>query len=194
MGGELFSKTTSLDGLARGLASPGLSGRGPGEVGDGDDEEAVAAVGNTGQGVVPGGKGSQETEETTGLDDRRVGLAVGVALEVTDTEQQEGDIEEEEQEEESHGGSQGAEQQDGGEDEPAHEEKTEGVLEHGGLATVGFDESFLDVETTGGQDNGEGDPETTIGGQSSGTKGVTDSHFPETSERPRTSKVLDWTN
>lgn len=88
-------------------------------MGDGDDEEAVAAVGNTGQSVVPGGEGSQEAEETTGFDDGRVGLARAVALDVADTQQEEGEIEPEEQQEESHGGSQGAEQQDGGEDEPA---------------------------------------------------------------------------
>jgi hypothetical protein len=88
-------------------------------VGNGNDEEAVAAVGNTGQGVVPGSEGCHETKETTGLDDGRVGLAGAVALDVADTEEEEGEIEEEEQQEESHSGSQGAEQQDGGEDEPA---------------------------------------------------------------------------
>ena len=77
------------------------------------------AVLDTGQGVVPGSEGSQETKEATGLDDGRVGLARAVALDVADTEQEESEIEEEEQEEESHGRSQGAEQQDGGEDEPA---------------------------------------------------------------------------
>jgi hypothetical protein len=88
-------------------------------VGDGDDEEAVAAVGNTGKGVVPSSKGSQKTEETTGLDDRRVGLASIITLDVTDTEKQEREVEEQEQQEESDGGPQGAEEHDGGEDEPA---------------------------------------------------------------------------
>jgi hypothetical protein len=44
---------------------------------------------------------------------------VGIALDITDTEQQESKVEEEEEQEERHGGPQGAEQQDGGEDEPA---------------------------------------------------------------------------
>jgi hypothetical protein len=37
----------------------------PGEVSNRDDEERVAAVGNTGQSVVPGGKSSEHTESTT---------------------------------------------------------------------------------------------------------------------------------
>lgn len=63
--------------------------------------------------------------------------------------------------------------------ETHHQEQTEGIVEHGGSAVVSLDNSRLDVETTGGQDDSEGDPETTIRGQSSGTKSVTDSHFPE---------------
>ena len=61
------------------------------------DEEAVAAVGNTSQGIVPGGKCSQETEETTRLDDRRVGLAGSVGTQVANAKQQEGHIKEEEE-------------------------------------------------------------------------------------------------
>lgn len=88
-------------------------------MGDRDDEEAVAAVGNTGKGVVPSSKGSQQTKETTGLDDRRVGLASIITLDVTDTEKQEREVEEQEQQEEGDGRPQGAEKHDGGEDEPA---------------------------------------------------------------------------
>lgn len=83
------------------------------------DEEAVAVVGQTGEGVVPGGERGQETEETTGHEDGLVGLVVGVPLDVTDTEQEEAQVEEEEQQEEGDGGAEGAEEQDGGEDEPA---------------------------------------------------------------------------
>lgn len=71
---------------------------------DGDDEEAVAGVGNTGQGVVPGGKGRQQTEEATGLNDRRVGLARVVALNVANSEQQEGQVQSQEEREESNSG------------------------------------------------------------------------------------------
>jgi hypothetical protein len=65
------------------------SGR-PGEVSDGDDEEAVAIIGDTSEGIVPGSESSQETEETTGLLDVGVGVAVRTALQVGNTEQEEG--------------------------------------------------------------------------------------------------------
>jgi hypothetical protein len=145
-------------------------------VGDREDEEAVAAVGNTSKGVVPSSKGSQQTEEATGLDHGRVRCASTVALEVTNTEEQESQVQEEEQQEEGHGGSQGAEEQDCGENEPAlkliisanssgahndfarqtyHQEQSERVVEHG-LVAVRGGKAFLDFETTRSEDNGEG--------------------------------------
>ena len=159
------------------------------------DEEAVAAVGNTGQGVVPSGECSQETEETTCLDDGGVGLASGVPLQVTNTKQQEGQVQEQEEAEEGDSGSQSAEQQDGGKDEPAlrrivsamlilpaidqayQQVQSHRVVKHGG-ATGGFNRR-LDLEPTGGQDDSESEPETTVGGESSSTESVTDSHFPK---------------
>lgn len=104
--------------LAVGLVATATASRGPGEVGDGDDEEAVGAVQDTGQSVVPSSEGSQQTEETTSLLDLGVGGAVH-ALEVGDTQQQEGQVQEEEEQEEGHGRAQGAEDHEGGEDEPA---------------------------------------------------------------------------
>lgn len=89
-------------------------------MGDGDDEEAVAGVGDTGQGVVPGGEGGQETEETAGLLDLEVGETV-LGEQVGDTQEQEGQIQEEEQQEEGDGRLEGAQDQDEGEDEPALE-------------------------------------------------------------------------
>ena len=163
-------------------------------MGDGDDEEAVGVVGDTGEGVVPGGEGGEQAEEAAGLDDGRVGLALGVAVDVADTEQQEGQVEEEEEQEEGHGGAQGAEEQDRGEDEPAldklvsgkrevsggggayEEEQAEGVIEHGGAA--GFFDGRGNLESTGGQDDGKGQPEAAVRGQGGGTKGVADGHFP----------------
>lgn len=103
--------------LAVSLFATAAAGRGPGEVGDGDDEEAVAAVQDTGHGVVPGGKGREETEEAAGLLDGGVGLAVDAA-QVGDAEQQEGQVQEEEEQEEGDGGAQGAEDHEEGEDEP----------------------------------------------------------------------------
>jgi hypothetical protein len=175
-----WTHATGLDGLTRGLSTATGSGR-PGEVSNRDDEEAVAAVGNTSQGVVPSGECSQETEETTRLDDGSVGLASRVPLQVTNTKQQEGQVQEQEEAEEGDSGPQGAEQQDGGEDEPAQQVQSHRVVEHGG-ATGGFNRR-LDLEPTGGQDNGERDPETSVGGQSSGTEGVSDSHFPHASKQ-----------
>lgn len=58
-----------------------------------------------------------------------------------------------------------------------HQEKTHGVIEFGRI-TACLAESLANLEPTGGQDDSEGDPETTVGGESSGTKSVTDSHFP----------------
>lgn len=83
-----------------------------------DDEEAVAVVGKTGEGVVPGGESGHETEETTGHLDGLVRLARVVTLDVTNTEQEESQVQEEEQEEEGDSGAQGAEEQDGSENEP----------------------------------------------------------------------------
>lgn len=117
----LFTIGIALNSLALGLLATSTAGRGPREVGDREDEEAVAAVGNTSKGVVPSSKGSQQTEEATGLDHGRVRVASVVALDVTNTEKQEGQVQEEEQQEEGHGGSQSAEEQDCGENEPALE-------------------------------------------------------------------------
>lgn len=173
---------------------------------DGDDEEAVASIGDTCEGIVPGSESSQETEETTGLLDVGVGVAVRTTLQVGNTEQEEGQVQGEEQQEEGDGGLEGAEQHDGGEDEPAllrhcqrgdllridylvekrnrghkkthHQEKTHGVIELGRII-AGLAESLTNLEPTGGQDDSEREPETTVGGESSSTESVTDSHFPK---------------
>lgn len=124
------------------LAAPLTAFVGPGEVGNGNDEEAsrvyqptghsqdrgtgessipVARVGNTGKGIVPGGEGGQNTERTTGLDEPGVGI-FSVVLQVTDTQHEEGKVESAEEEEESHSRAQSADEQDEGEDEPALQE------------------------------------------------------------------------
>ena len=86
---------------------------------DGDDEEAVASIGDTSEGIVPGSESSQETEQTTGLLDVGVGVAVRTALQVGNTKQEEGQVQGEEEHEEGDGGLEGAEQHDGGENKPA---------------------------------------------------------------------------
>lgn len=102
------------------LAAAAAAGVGPGEVDDRRDEEAVAAVGDTGEGVVPGGEGGQETEQAAGHDHVVVDLSLAVP-EVANAQHQEGQVEEEEDEEEGDGRLEGADQQDGGENEPALE-------------------------------------------------------------------------
>ena len=161
-------------------------------MGDGENEEAVAVVRNTGKGVVPSCKCCQETEEATGLDDGGVRLALGVAVDITNTEEQEGKVQEEKQQEEGYGGPQGAEQQDSGEDEPSlvtvstrliqslelrtyKEEQSERVIE---LWCTSASKSLRNLKSTWGQDDRESKPETTIRRQSGGTKGVSNGHFP----------------
>ena len=83
-------------------------------MGDWDDEEGVAAVGDTGKSVVPGCKGSEDTESTTGSD------AGGVlAVEVSDTEHQEGQVQGKEEEEEGDSRAESAEEEEESEDEPS---------------------------------------------------------------------------
>lgn len=86
---------------------------------DGDDEEAVAGVGETGQRVVPGQEGGEQRKESTGLHDASGGGTGGVPDQVGDTQQQEGEVQREEQGEEGDGRLERAEQQQEGEDEPA---------------------------------------------------------------------------
>ena len=112
-------KPSILDGLTSGLSTAATSSGGPGEVSDRHDEEAVAVVGQTGKGVVPGSEGGHETEETTSHEDRLVGGTGLVTLDVTDTEQQEGQVQEEEEGEEGNSGTESAEEQDSGKDEPS---------------------------------------------------------------------------
>lgn len=94
-------------------------------------------------------------------------------MQMSDSEEEEGEIESEEQQEEGDGGAERADQKDGGEDEPAGEVEANGVVEVV-LVLVGVS----DGEAAGGQDDGEGEPEAAVGGESSGTKGVADGHFP----------------
>lgn len=176
--GDRDRDARKLDSLTVGLATTATAGRRPGEVSNRHDEEAVAVVGQTSQSVIPSGKGSQETEETTRHDDGLVGsTGGGVALDVTDTEQEEGQVQEEEKQEEGHGGTEGAEEQDGGEDEPAHQVETERVVVHGFSTFLG--QGLHDFKATGSQDDRERQPETSVGGQCSSTERVTNSHFPE---------------
>lgn len=95
-------ETRHLSHLALGLLTHATAGGRPGEVDDREDEEAVASIGDTGQSIVPSGECSEETEESTSLLDLDVGT-VTAALQVSDTQQEEGQVQEEEEQEESDG-------------------------------------------------------------------------------------------
>jgi hypothetical protein len=152
-------------------------------VNDVDLEERVGRLGDTSVGVVPGEEGSEETKDTTSLDETNVRVCALVwADEMAETEHEEGQVEGEEEKEEGDGGLHGAEEKQEGEDEPAHEVESENVLQLRG--SVGF----RNAKGTS-VDDGPRDPETTVGGESSGGKGVAASHFPHTSKKLNQSTV-----
>lgn len=92
---------------------------------------------------------------------------------MTDGQEQESEIQGEEEQEEGDGRAERADQENGGEDEPASKVESNGVVE---VVLVGV--SVTNGESTGGQDDGERDPESTVRGERGGTKGVADGHFP----------------
>ena len=78
----------------------------------------VAVIRNTGQRVVPGHKRRQQREESSGLENGRVGRIHGVAVEVGNAEEHESHVEGEEEGEEGDRGAESAEHEEEGEDEP----------------------------------------------------------------------------
>lgn len=193
-------RRADLDGLSLSLDARLTGLFGPWEVSDWDDEERVAAcsvsypysasennkckgqnvpsISDTSKGVVPSQERGEQTKYTTRLDAADLGnpwltLTGILELEVTDSEEEEGEIQGEEEQEEGDGGAQGAQQEDGSEDEPAGEVEADGVVEVV-LVSVGL----ADGEATGCQDDGEGDPEAAVGGEGGGTEGVANGHFP----------------
>ena len=58
------------------------------------------------------------------------------------------------------------------------EVEAEGVVERNSVTGLGG-QAALNLEATWSQDDSRADPETTVGGQRSGTEGVADCHFPE---------------
>lgn len=83
----------------------------PREVRYRNEEERVAWVSDTGEGVIPGQERGEEGEDTSGFDAAAVGRAAGV-LKVADAKKEEGHVQHEEQKEESNGRAQSAEQQE----------------------------------------------------------------------------------
>jgi hypothetical protein len=97
----------------------------PGEVDDRNLEEGVAAVLETGKGVVPSHKRSQESKESCCLLKSDLSSVVAhIVSVVLCGEQQEADVEEEEQQEKGNGGTESANEEQSGKDEPAGQEET----------------------------------------------------------------------
>jgi hypothetical protein len=97
----------------------------PGEVDNGNLEEGVAAVLETGKGVVPSHKRSQEPKEACSLLKSDLSSVVtqivGVVL---SREQQKADVEEEEEQEECNSGTESADEEQSRKDKPTGQEET----------------------------------------------------------------------
>jgi len=99
------------------------------------------------------------------------------ASELGNTEEQEGDPEEEEDGAEGDGRLVGGDEHDEGEGEPGHQVDAEGVVELACISVGGED-------TRGWpEDEGEGDPESTVRRESSCTEGVTSRELPHASKK-----------
>jgi hypothetical protein len=83
-----------------------------------DDEEAVARIRNTRQGIIPREERSEESEVAASLDAASIG-AFGIVMQVADTQQEEGHVQGEKEEEEGDGRFERAEKEDRCEDEPS---------------------------------------------------------------------------
>ena len=151
---------------------------GPGEVKDGQFEEAVGAIQNAGQSAPPGQEGSNASNNTGSLVDVVVIFTLG-ELEIRVGHKNEGDINTQEKGKEGNSGSQGADQHDGSEDEPADNVQANSVVKLSSINTI----SSEDTEEVVGEHNGITEPETSIRSQGGGTEGVTNSHFPHTSKQ-----------
>lgn len=86
---------------------------------DGNRDIPIRIIRNARQRVIPRRKRRQQTKEASRLDDRGIGLARRVPMQVSDAEEQKGEVEGEEEGKKGDGGAEGAEEDDGGEDEPA---------------------------------------------------------------------------
>lgn len=82
-------------------------------------EETVAVICQPSERDVPRQESSQQREQPTGLDDGGVGHGGAVAVDVADTQEEEGDIDGDEDGGEGEGGFEGADDEEEGEDEPA---------------------------------------------------------------------------
>ena len=81
-------------------------------------------------------------------------------MKITDAEHEEGQVKGKEEGEECNGRAERANEQERCENEPTHQIQAKRVEES---SLADFGETGLDGETTGGEDDGEGQPETSVG-------------------------------
>lgn len=144
---------------------------------DREDEEAIGAVHETSQRVVPSQESSRNTEGAGSLD--AVGIrSIGIIGKVASAEADEGDLQDEEHQEEHQGRLERAEHEERREDRPADEEQAHRVEE-------GADAHGLELAGNlhaRREDQANGNPETAVGGQSRRAERVANRHLPHTSE------------
>ena len=129
-------------------------------MGNWDDEEGVAGVGNTGESVVPSDEGSKESEDTTSLDESDVSSSSTIQDEVSDGQHEEGHVEEEEEQEEGNGRAECADEEKGGEDEPSSQEESDSVVEISMRVLLGVCGGNL--ESSWSVDDGVREPEASV--------------------------------
>jgi len=140
------------------------------EVADGEGEEGVFLGQELGKTEVVSGKGGGDADSSTGLVDARV------PGELTSHEKEESEIEEGEENDQGDVNPQGSQEEEEGDDEPGSQKDSESV----GELTGGISVSSTDTEVRD-EEGGEGQPETTVGSESSCAERVAGSEFPHPS-------------
>ena len=135
----------------------------------------VRIVENTGERVVPSEERCEQTEDSAGRDDGRVGGAGRVTRKIADAEQQKGHVEREEQQEEGNRRSQGRKKHKESEYEPSHQEQAERVEELGAFSAS---QLLDDLESAGSENDAKGNPEASVGRERGSTERIADGHLP----------------
>lgn len=84
----------------------------------GDPHKTITIIRQPSQANIPRLERREQRKKPAGLDNRLIGRRGAVAVDVSDAEQQEGDVDGDEDAAEDEGGFQGAENEEEGEDEP----------------------------------------------------------------------------
>lgn len=91
----------------------------PGKVEHRNREETVTVIRQPSERDIPRQKSSQQREQTASFDDGGIGHGGAVAVNVADTQEEEGDVDGDKNGGEGEGGFEAAEDEEEGEDEPA---------------------------------------------------------------------------